>query len=313
MKVSPHILTISILLGLTAHSSLANLLIDESFDYSAGAIGGVATNALGLSGSYVTGGSTGNGSNATFNVSATSLSFAGHFASSGGSLQLSNPGGNFGEASANAQVSAVLGGFSTIYMSSIQTMNTADTYYDDWVLEQRFNSDLSGAYQTSSGRNQVVSYGSGAASNRKGGVSTNGNEVNQAIGTLNAGTNYLLVTRYSILGTDVTAATLYAFDETAYAAYLANSNADNADANLATYALFSLTDTDSAPLSGFNFLQFTIQGGPSGSMDEFRVGTAIGDVVNLTAVPEPSSLALLGIGLLGGMLAVHTRKGRSRE
>src|SRR6185436_110968 len=107
---------------------------------------------------------------------------------------------NFGEAAAGAAVSATLAGNPLFYASTIMKLNTAGGYFNDWVVEQRFNTAALNNFSTSSGRNIVSAFGSGSSSARKGGVSSNSSEVTQGTGSLNAGTNYLLVTRYAITG-----------------------------------------------------------------------------------------------------------------
>ena len=293
----------SVIAAIALQSASAAILIHETFDYSTGAIGGQAANATGLSGNWSAGGTLSSGSNATFNIAASSLNFTGHFAAEGGSLLMSNGGGNYGEGAATATVGATLTGSSALFSSSIMTLNISGSYFNDWVIEQRFNSVADGNFNTTSGRNLVSSFGSGSSSNRKGGVSSNNSEVTQATGTLSAGTKYLLVTSYVVSGSDITNATMHAFNESAYASYLANTSVETAAADLGTYALFSLSDTDTASLANFDFLQFSILGGPTGQVDDFRVGTQITDVVNV--IPEPSAAVL---GLLGALGILRRRR-----
>lgn len=285
---------VATLLGLSALPASAGLLIHEDFNYSAASIIGQTVNGSGLNGSSAWAKATGSG--ASFTVQGASLGFAGHFASSGGSLLIANPSGPYGDDSASAAVNVTLTGYPTLFASSIMSLSTSGQYYTDWVIEQRFNSSAAGIWSSSSGRNLVSAFGSGGSSARKGGVSANQSEVAQGTGTLAAGTPYLLVTAYTISGADISSATFYAFDQTAYGNYLANSTAGNAEANLSTYAMFSLTDSETAALANFSFLQFAINGGPSGQVDNFRLGTAITDVVNVAPVPEPSVFALIGLG-----------------
>lgn len=294
-----------IIAAITLQPASAAILIHETFVYSSGAIGGQAANATGLSGNWTAGGSLSNGSNATFNIAASSLGFAGHFAADGGSLVMANGGGNYGEGAASATVGATLTGSSVLFSSSIMTLNISGSYFNDWAIEQRFNSAADGNFNTTSGRNLVSSFGSGSSSNRKGGVSSNNSEVTQATGTLSAGTKYLLVTSYAVTGSDITNSTLYAFNESAYASYLANTSVGTAAADLGTYALFSLSDTDTTSLNNFDFLQFSILGGPTGQVDDFRLGTQITDVVNV--IPEPSTAALGLLGVLGILRRSRTR------
>jgi len=113
-----------------------------------------------------------------------------------------------------------------------------------------------------------------------------------------AGTIYLFVTAYTSDATNVTSSTMYGFTVADYATYLANSNAANAAANLATYRTFTVTETggQTRPLADFDFLQFTINGGPTAQFDDFRLGTEITDVVNV--IPEPRVALLGSLGLL---------------
>lgn len=280
-----------------AGTAFSTILVQENFNYSAGSASGVATSGTGLSGNWYAGAFNTASTAAAFQSS--SLSFAGHFASSGGSLQVTNAGPNFGEGGASATVSASLTGYSTLYASSIMSTGTSGSYFNDWVVEQRFNSSVSGIYSSSSGRNIVRAFGSGSSSAGKGGASADASEVVQGTGTNNAGTNYLLVTRYTIASNNITQATLYVFNETAYANYLAAATPGNADSLLASNALYSLTDTASQPLSSIGFLQFVTQGGPAGNFDDYRLGTDITDVVNVSAIPEPSTCAALaGVAVL---------------
>jgi pectin methylesterase-like acyl-CoA thioesterase len=159
-------------------------------------------------------------------------------------------------------------------------------------IEQRFSSTAAGG--ASAGRNEVSSFGSAATASRKLAVSSATGETKQGTGTMNAGTVYLLVTKYTVSGGSVTAATIYAFDQTAYANYLANSStAAAADANLGTYATATLTASGTVSLTGgaFTYLQFSCyKNAGSGQIDDFRLGTSILDVVNVTAAPTITGL-----------------------
>lgn len=276
----------------------AAILIQENFNYAAGSVNGVATNATGLAGNWYAG-AYASGATTAAAFDSTSLSFIGHFAASGGSLQLTNVGPGWGEGGASATVGAALTGHPALYASSIMSFNSTGAFWNDWVVEQRFNTTASGNFGTSSGRNIVRGFGSGNVATAKGGVGSDSDEVLQGAGSNNPATNYLLVTAYTVSGSDITSATLYTFDAASYANYLANATAANAEALLGSYALHTLTDTDARALGDFDFLQYTTQGGPIGSYDDFRLGTAITDVVNV--VPEPSSAVLGLAGLLGVM------------
>lgn len=279
----------------------AAVLIVESFNYSAGSANGVATNATGLTGNWTVG-AQGTASSATANFDSSSLTMAGHFAASGGSLIITNSGPSYGEGGAAAAVTSTITGTS-LFSSSLMSFGSSNgQYFNDWVVEQRFNTGASGGFSSSSGRNAVRAFGSGGSSIGKGGVSADASEVSQSTGTNAANTNYLLVTRYTVSGSNITAAQLFAFDATSYASYLANATAGNADSLLGTYANYSLTDTANRSLNDFDFLQFTTNGGPIGRFDDFRLGTSILDVVNIASMPEPSRALLGMIGVLGGML-----------
>ncbi|MBK8094509.1 MAG: hypothetical protein IPK32_21740 [Verrucomicrobiaceae bacterium] len=284
----------------------AAVLILESFNYSAGSANGVATNATGLTGNW-TAGAQGGTSNATANFDATSVTMAGHFAASGGSLIITNSGPGFGEGGAAAAVTSTITGTS-LYSSSLMSFGSSNgSYFNDWSVEQRFNTSASGGYTTSSGRNEVRAFGSGSSSTGKGAVSADASEVAQSTGTSAANTNYLLVTRYILSGSDITSAQLFAFDATSYASYLANATTGNADSILGTYANYSLTDTATRSLNDFDFLQFTTNGGPIGRYDDFRMGTSILDVVNVGSVPEPSRAMLGLVGMVGVMMRRRRR------
>lgn len=280
---------LSALAVLTLQHASAALIIQENFNYTVGAIGGQAASGIGLTGNWASSASSGS---ATFNVQAPSVVFTGHFASSGGSLIMSS--GNGGEKRTSVAVSATIPVSTTFYASSLQTLNTAGQYFNDWVVEQRFNTTASGDFSTSSGRNVVAAFNSGTTSTRNAAVSSNLNEVSVASTT--AGTTYLLVTAYTSDATNLTQARLFGFTQTSYANYLANSNPTNAAANLTTYASFTAVDTDTSPLANFDFLQYSITGGPTGQMDDFRLGTDITDVVNV--IPEPSVTILGSLGVL---------------
>ena len=291
------------------HSASAATLIHENFNYSAGSVNGAATNAAGLTGNWSAGAfATGATTAATFD--AASLNFAGHFASSGGSLRLTNAGPGWGEGGAAATVGATLTGSSTLYSSSIMSFASPNSsYFNDWVVEQRFNTSASGTFGSSSGRNIIRAFGSGGGAAGRGGVGADSDEVTQAAGTNTPGANYLFVTTYAVSGSNVTSATLYTFDGTAYANYLAAATPATAEALLGTYALYSLTDNETRALSNFTFLQYTTQGGPIGSYDDYRLGTSITDVVNV--VPEPSAAALCLVASLG-LAFRRTRAGVGR-
>lgn len=288
--------------------ALAYLLIQESFNYAPGTVNGTASSATGLSGAW-TAGAFGSGATTASAFQPGSLAFAGHFAASGGSLQITNAGPGWAEGGASLAVGATLTGYSTLYASSIMSFASAGSFFNDWVVEQRFNSAASGTFSSASGRNIVRAFNSGSGSAGKGGVSSNGSEVAQSTGTNAAATNHLIVTRYTVSGSDITGATAYFFTEAAYANYLAAATPATADSLLATHALYSLSDSDSVGLSSFAHLQFVTQGGPVGSYDEFRLGTDITDVVNVSSIPEPSSFAaLVGASVLAAGI-VRRRRG----
>lgn len=273
--------------ALSLHCASATLLIQENFNgYTAGNINGQAVTGTGLTGSWAVSG-------ATYTVQASSLSFAGHFASSGGSLGITvNGGGDKPVAAAvSSSVLSTLSGVSTFYISSLQTVNTG-TYDNNLQIEQRFSSTAGGS--ASAGRNEVSSYSSGTTSARKLAVSSSTTETKQGTPTMNAGTVYLLVTKYTVSGGSITAATIYAFDAASYANYLANSTtAAAADANLATYAYATLSASGTVSLTGgaFTYLQFSCyKSVGSGQIDDFRLGTSILDVVNITAPPTITGL-----------------------
>lgn len=284
-------ITFSAFAMMALQQASAALIIQENFAYTAGNLIGATATGTGLSGTWASSVSAGS---ATFTVQASSLAFAGHFASSGGSLTASS--GDPGEKRAGTAVTGAIPANSTFYTSSLMTMNTAGAYFNDWVVEQRFNTTNVDS-GSSSGRNLLSGFGSGTTASRRAGVSVNGGEVLTAAGVTTAGTNYLLVTAYTSNATNVTSATMYGFTVADYTAYLANSTALNAAANLATYRTFSVSETagQTRPLGDFDFLQYVINGGPTAQFDDFRLGTEITDVVN---IPEPAAALLGGLGLL---------------
>ena len=294
---------------LGAGPASAALLVNESFNYAAGAVSGASATGAGLSGSWFAGATGGGASGATLSFQAASLSFSGHFASSGGSLNIANPSGPYAETAASATISAALTGYSTLYSSSVMTMATAGTYFNDWVVEQRFNSSQNGSFGSSSGRNQVSSFNSGGAAARKAGVSADSSEAREATGTLAAGTNYLLVTKYTVSGGNITNATLYVFDQAAYGGYLSAATAGTADSLLGTHALVTLGDSGTAAVGSVGYLQFAINGGPNGTFDDYRLGSEITDVVNVAAaIPEPSAAAVLAGASVLGLAVLRRRK-----
>lgn len=292
-----------VLASFTCGSLSAQLLVHENFNYAAGSVNGVVTAGTGISGNWYAGPTGGSGSSASASFVADSLTFAGHFASVGGALRVSNPSGpGYGEAAASATMSAALSGYSTLYVSTVMRMNTAGQYYNDWTVEQRFNSSQTGNYSSTSGRNLLSAFGSGSASLRKAGVSSDSSEVTQSTGSIQPGTNYLFVTAYTVSGSNITGATLYVFNEAAYSSYLTAATPATASGLLSSHALFSLSDNQSRALSNFNYLQFAILGGPTGTFDDFRMGASLTDVVNVVAIPEPSTTvvfaAVLALGLV---------------
>lgn len=307
MKKALSIVT-ALVFSACASTAFSTILVQENFNYTAGSVSGVATNGTGLTGNWYAGAFR-NTANTASVFQSSSLTLAGHFASSGGSLQLTNAGGDFSEGGASAAVSATLSGNAKLFTSSIMKFESGNgSFFSDWTTEQRFNSTISGDFSTAVGRNIVRAFNSGSGAAGKGGVSSNGSEVAQATGTNNAGTNYLFVTRYTVASGNVTQATIYVFDAAAYANYLIAATPANAEALLDTHALYTLTDNDSQSLSSFSFLQFTTQGGPIGSFDDFRLGTDITDVVNVSAIPEPSTFAALAGVAVFALSAVRRRR-----
>lgn len=303
------ILASALALCATSTGAFATLLVQEDFNYSADSTNGTAVTGTGLSGTWY-GGALGTSTNTgTVTFTSTSLSFSGHFASSGGALQVTATSQY--EYGASVAISASLSGLTTFYTSELMQMGTAGRYYSDWVVESRFNSTLTGGNGTSSGRIQVSSYNTSSTASRVAGMSLGNTATTGGSSTLAAGTTYLMVGAYTGDGTNITSSTVYFFDQTSYANYLAAASESNAASLLSTYALFSLTQTGSVALSSLTNLQFNVNGGPTALYDDYRLGTDIGDVVNLaSAIPEPATTAAIIAGLSLGAVVFLRRKRR---
>jgi hypothetical protein len=269
--------------GLAAGSAQAELLVHEEFRYTGSGVNHTLANGVGLIvGDWYAGPTGDSGSNANARFAPDSLSFAGHFSPAGGALEIGNDAGpNYGEAAASIEIVAPPSGATVLYSSCIMTMGLAEKYHENWTVEQRFNSSKTGNYSSAAARNVLSVYKSGNKAERKAAVSSNGSEVAQTAGTIQPGIKYLFVTKYTIIDANITAATLYVFDESAYARFLSAASSATADSLLGTHALFSLTDKDASPVDKLTYLQFTIIGGPKASYDDYRFGTEVADVVNL--------------------------------
>lgn len=80
------------------------------------------------------------------------------------------------------------------------------------------------------------------------------------------------------------------------------------DATLTNVALFTLTVGSDATVGTYSG-SFTIQGGPNGMNDMSDLATQ-NFTVNVAPAPEPSSVAVLGLGAFGLLGLVHARRRR---
>lgn len=303
-------LTGILLLATTVFCS-ANLLVHESYQYTPGSLPGTATTGTGLTGIWEFTAET--GSAAT--VLPTSMPFAGHFAPVGGSLQLNDTTGPWGEKMLGAQISAPMTGNSILWQSSLIQVSSPDgSFYGDWVVEQRMHIGATNGYEGNNAigpglRNLGRAYNS-SGSDSQGGVGANFSEVKQGTGSITAGINFLMVSRFhvSTANNQTTAGQIWFFREGEYAAMQAAAigGSPRNTALLDAHAYASLADGDGGfDISGPRYLQYVIQGGPIGTYDEFRMGTQLGDVINVVPEPTTATLVLLTVG---GLALVRRRR-----
>ncbi|HTR43712.1 MAG TPA: PEP-CTERM sorting domain-containing protein, partial [Pseudomonadales bacterium] len=80
--------------------------------------------------------------------------------------------------------------------------------------------------------------------------------------------------------------------------------------NNTPYVAFSWvgTSAEAASYAEVNLRQGTATAAPTENIDNLAVGSAFSDVASPTPVPEPSSLALAGLGGLASFMAFRRRK-----
>jgi hypothetical protein len=309
-------------IGMSAASG--ELLIRESFDYPSGNVASTPANGTGVTGSWVVGGH--GPANTSTNVTfvSGSMALANHFAEVGGSLDVRNArAGNWGPMGASISLAPTLnlGSRPVIWTSALVRVAAPPqdaSFFNDWRVEYRLNRVADSPQENSAlrvmGRDQ--NSGSGTNTVSRAAVGADHIVTFQNPGTIQANTSYLFVTR-STVDTNtrsITAITLYVFDQTAYSEYLlaAITNPANAESLLTTHARFTLTDNNvssgSNTLDDKTVLQFSITGGPVGLFDEIRLGTALGDVVNLGAdLYFDLELDSARIGFTSGTVVIRDR------
>lgn len=276
-------------LGLVAPAGAA-VLVYEGFNYTTNGSsmnGKTASVGTGLTGNYTLDAGTGTGS-VTWN--STGLSFGSNFlTASGGGLSLSAVGG------ANRVLGVALDGTAaatgTLWSSYLVSFSALSTNTNG-QLSLRVADAVTAATNIHY-RADVDAF----TAVRRPGVAYDSGTTNAGSGTLATATTYLVLSKYTNVGTANGTASLWVMTQAQYDTWVAGGATEG---TLATNSTWAISDTVSAGSTTLSFgsgqyLQFAINGSGSTEtavLDELRYGTALYDVV-----PEPSSYALLGMGV----------------
>ena len=268
----------------------ATLLVYESFTgYNAGALENQKPNdnTVGLDKNvgYYDGAATSRAGGYTFTTTGLSL---GSLAASGGALSYTTTTNVIG-----ADISIGASPFTgTLWTSYLVQMTTRGSGSSDGSLlrvgdSPSDNADIrytSWADSRAGSNNVAVSY-----------AGTTGNNGNTAL-ALN--TTYIIISRFTGVGTSSGVATLWALNEPQFAAFLAAGGTESALAGTSVTATASHTNTSGTRnlITSDAFALVTVNG--TGVFDEIRFGSSLADVTP-TAVPEPSAaVAIAGLAAL---------------
>ena len=125
---------------------------------------------------------------------------------------------------------------------------------------------------------------------------------------LTLGTTYIIIGRFTGVGTTSGTSTVWALNATQFANFIAAGGTETALANTSVTA--TATQTPASALRNFITTDAfaLITAGGTGTLDEIRFGSALADVAP-SAVPEPSAAAALA-GLAGVLAVSQSRRRR---
>lgn len=303
-----HLIPALLVAAFAAMPSSAALLVYEDFTYAASngaSFNGVATSATGISGNWTV--SNGSGGSSTYLSSGLSFGSE-HFASAGGALRQTG--------------TASSGTASTILGAAWSAGTVTGTVYTSFLFQNTARTTATAAaLSVSRINNAITASGTSAWFNVQpevngGTIGAAGLGYSPTIATTSAtvldlSTTYLALARFTNVGSALSTgspgtATAWIFTQAGYEAWRA---AGSLEADLGTHAaatVVSSATTGTYTLDNTRFVQFglsasNINGQTQTTIyDELRYGTALGDVVNTSPVPEPSSAAVLaGLAALG--------------
>ncbi|WFB37657.1 hypothetical protein P3T73_07780 [Kiritimatiellota bacterium B12222] len=289
-------------------------LVYEGFNYggSSGAMDGITTNALGLTGDYATStGTSGNGNVQTATYNSTSLSFTG-YQSSGGSLTMSLAP----EIDNTKEYVLTSVGFDStatgdIYHSFLANIgaNTMSNGSAGTEIRSQTTSNVNSS-ATKVGASMTVAPNRAGSSGNRPSVGYEA-DTSSGNGLVDVGSTYLYISKFTNVGGVGGTASLWVFDNAGFVAW---QNGGGLEADMGTHASFTSTDTRAAAnilfnsnnsmrLSATEFSlnyntgasNYSLSGELTTTYDEIRYGTSLNDVI---AIPEASTGALVILGMM---------------